>query len=184
LTIQILNQGGLDRLSLALSQNRYVKKAFPASSSDQDFLTDFSTRATNSYRDAFDKVDLSLNVKSALEYARYCDAQLRYLEDPNHVFELSIDTATNADLVIEFIFNILSLGSIEAIEFVPRLLQLISFYPGTRPLFKRLVPNVPSWMFLNWISQLTAVLDTDLSEYVFLILYDLVQDFPGYHIFY
>jgi hypothetical protein len=183
--MQILSQDKrLDRLSLALSQNRYVKKEFPTSSSDQDFLTAFSTRATNSYRDAFLGVDLSLNVKSALEYVRYCDAQLRYLEDPNHSFELSIDTATNADLIIEFILNLLSLGSIEAIEFVPRLLQLISVYPGTRQLFKRLVPKVPSWMFLRWLSQLCAVLDTELSEYVFLILHDLVQDFPRLYSFY
>jgi DNA-dependent protein kinase catalytic subunit len=163
-----------------LSNNRYVRKEFPASSTDQQFLSAFSSRADNSFRDAFERVDISQNMKAALEYAQYMDVSLRYLEDPNHSFELNhIDTALTASLVTEYVVKLLSLGSIEAIEFVPRLLQLITKYPDAGPIFKRIAPKVPSWMFIRWTSQLTALLDSDLNEYVFLILREIVHAFPS-----
>lgn len=64
-------------------------------------------------------------------------------------------------IVIEQLLNAIRLSSPEARQRFPRLLQIVSLYNSGGELIEKFIEHsrsIPCWMFLGWLSQITAVL--------------------------
>lgn len=91
-----------------------------------------------------------------------------------------VDHAMFAKTVLEYSFKAMSLDGCKAsTDRFPRLLQIIEKYPQLKGLFETLSKNIPCWMFLRWISQMTALLNSTVSDSVFIVLSRIAKDYPS-----
>lgn len=92
-------------------------------------------------------------------------------------------------IVIEQLLNAIRLGSYEARQRFPRLLQIVSLYhqdrergeEGTGHVLETFVNQtrtIPCWMFLGWLSQMTALLDKPEAKAVQHILEAICIEYP------
>lgn len=82
-------------------------------------------------------------------------------------------------IVTEQLFNSIRLNSLEARTRFPRLLQIIELYPDEcLDKFISCSENIPSWMFLNWLSQMTALLDKPQAKAIQNILEKISIEYP------
>ncbi|XP_052761107.1 DNA-dependent protein kinase catalytic subunit-like isoform X2 [Mya arenaria] len=112
-----------------------------------------------------------------LATAKYCDNFLRQKEEG----DLDIgDRCVSAfpESVVVCLLQALKLGSLEARQRFPRLLQIIELHPESTSTFVSKSAEVPSWMFMLWISQMLAILDKPEAIAVHHILLDITQNYP------
>lgn len=82
-------------------------------------------------------------------------------------------------IVTEQLLNSIRLNSLEARTRFPRLLQIIELYPGKcLEKFVACSEDIPSWMFLNWLSQMTALLDKPEAKAIQRIIEKISIDYP------
>lgn len=82
-------------------------------------------------------------------------------------------------IVIEQLLNAMRLNSPEARKRFPRLLQIVEQYKGqTLACFVKHSSDVPCWMFLGWLSQMTALLDKPEAKAVHKILENISDEYP------
>ncbi|KAH9508229.1 hypothetical protein Btru_050515 [Bulinus truncatus] len=114
-----------------------------------------------------------------LRLAKFCDKHL-LLSDEKVVDNFSDDCNMSSfpETVVVCLLNAMKGGSEEARERFPRLLQLSELFPDVRNAFIKKSSEVPSWMFLMWISQMTALLDKPESVVVAPLLTRIAKDYP------
>lgn len=83
-------------------------------------------------------------------------------------------------IVVEQLLNAIRLNSYEARQRFPRLLQIVSLYQddGVLDEFVRHTRSIPCWMFLSWLSQMTAILDKPEARAVYHILEAICVEYP------
>ncbi|CAG5121488.1 unnamed protein product, partial [Candidula unifasciata] len=69
-------------------------------------------------------------------------------------------------------------GQTEARERFPRLLQIAELYPEVIGVFNKMAAEIPSWMFLMWVSQMTALLDKKEMVVVGPLMLRIADDYP------
>merc|ERR1711974_36051 len=72
----------------------------------------------------------------------------------------------------------MKLGSTKARDRFPRLLHLISNFPTVQESFANLVNEIPSWMFIRWISQMVGLLNESESKIIVPILNRIAEEYP------
>ena len=81
--------------------------------------------------------------------------------------------------VVEQLLNAIRLNSYEARQRFPRLLQIVELYSDqTIETFIKSTSNIPCWMFLGWLSQMTALLDKPEARAVNSIVLNIANDYP------
>lgn len=82
-------------------------------------------------------------------------------------------------MVTEQLFNSIRLNSPEARTRFPRLLQIIELYPDQcLNKFISCSEDIPSWMFLSWLGQMTALLDKPQAIAIQNILEKISIEYP------
>lgn len=82
-------------------------------------------------------------------------------------------------IIVKNLLTAIRFGSYEAQQRFPRLLQIVSAYPElTLQVFVTATKNIPCWMFLNWISQMTALLDKPEAKAVYHIVECISKEYP------
>eukprot|EP00794_Sanderia_malayensis_P010265 gene10265-11319_t len=117
-----------------------------------------------------------LLVENALmTMTKFCDKSLRQLEEDDEEIP---EKSEYADLIVRHLLKAMTLGSTEARQRFPLLLQIISRYPETRDAFCRKTGSVPLWMFLSWLNQIVALLDKDEAPAVLPLLKKVAKEYP------
>ncbi|XP_035828316.1 DNA-dependent protein kinase catalytic subunit [Aplysia californica] len=111
-----------------------------------------------------------------LELAKFCDKYLRLLEDDE--LPARCDTSQFPRTVVLCLLRAIKGGQLEARERFPRLLQLPELYPDVVDVFNKKVTEVPSWMFIMWVSQMTALLDKPEADIVEPVLTKIAAEYP------
>ncbi|KAI8145657.1 hypothetical protein BJV82DRAFT_554475 [Fennellomyces sp. T-0311] len=133
----------------------------------------------DTYVNTMDK-DSSLHAECLWRFAEYCDNVLRANEDELAKFTVKIDPILYSRIVITSYFSAMDLGRKEAIERFPRLLDLIERYPENGHEFKSKAETFgATWMYIRWIPQMMAVLDTTIAMDVFPAIHKLAQSYPN-----
>ncbi|KAJ8319307.1 LOW QUALITY PROTEIN: hypothetical protein KUTeg_004398 [Tegillarca granosa] len=127
-----------------------------------------------------------------LSVAKYCDRFLRLKED-GYVKPERTDDANSEEIEISdhllktfpetitiCLLNAMKLDSMEAVQWFPRLLQLVEYYPATMDILKKKATEVPCWMFILWISQMMALLDKPQAPAVKDIVLAIAREFPQF----
>ncbi|KAJ3092198.1 hypothetical protein HK102_009852 [Quaeritorhiza haematococci] len=115
--------------------------------------------------------------KAMLHLASHCDQALRLSEEND---ALKVDKELYSSVVIQNVLEAMAAGSDQAIGIFPRLLQLIdTASKSTMDTFVEKARRVPSWMFLRWLPQMTALLDKDCATTVLSILTRIAADYPS-----
>ncbi|KAI8794714.1 DNA-dependent protein kinase catalytic subunit, partial [Biomphalaria glabrata] len=112
-----------------------------------------------------------------LRLAKFCDKYL-ILGDEMERFPKECDRTLFPETIVLCLLNAMKGGSEEARERFPRLLQLSELFPDVRDVFIKKAAEVPSWMFLMWTSQMTALMDKDESVVVSPLLERIAEDYP------
>ncbi|XP_048248370.1 DNA-dependent protein kinase catalytic subunit-like [Haliotis rufescens] len=112
-----------------------------------------------------------------LAVAKYCDKVLRDLEDEEADLSPAV-AKTFPDTVVVCMLKAMKLGSVEARERFPRLMQLVEYYPETMATFREKSREVPNWMFMLWLAQMMALLDKKEAPAVQPIVVSLATDYP------
>jgi len=137
---------------------------------------------------------LNNDVKGSLELSIYCDHYLRQVENEegkreeeeesinNNEFKLNkIEMIKNEFplIVVEQLLQAVRLNSFEARRRFPRLLQIIELYrEQTIDAFIRSTDKCPSWMFIGWLSQMTALLDKPEAKAIYKIVESITNEYP------
>ncbi|KAG2383045.1 hypothetical protein C9374_005012 [Naegleria lovaniensis] len=132
--------------------------------------------------------------KIYLKFALFCDNLLKQrlnqtdddediilTRDQQHSSLPSNDQLAN--YIVENLMNSMKYFNKEARDRFPRLLELLEKYPTTRSVFSKFVPStctlqIPSWMFITWISQLLAHLTGPEGECLVPILISIAENYP------
>jgi DNA-dependent protein kinase catalytic subunit len=126
-------------------------------------------------------------MKGCLEIAKYCDWFLRFRENETDERNNSIITRSEIvnkefpRVVTKQLLNAIKFGSVEARQRFPRLLQIVSFYPQDESVLKTFIDQsqtIPCWMFLGWLSQMTAILDKYEAKAVYSIIENIANYYP------
>ncbi|XP_055874578.1 DNA-dependent protein kinase catalytic subunit-like [Biomphalaria glabrata] len=112
-----------------------------------------------------------------LRLAKFCDKYL-ILGNEMKRFPKECDRTLFPETIVLCLLNAMKGGSEEARERFPRLLQLSELFPDVWDVFIKKAAEVPSWMFLMWTSQMTALMDKDESVVVSPLLERIAQDYP------
>ncbi|XP_067947368.1 DNA-dependent protein kinase catalytic subunit-like [Watersipora subatra] len=118
----------------------------------------------------------SLVSKAHLDMVVFADSLLRHSEEASD--RLVVELSGIKECLVTSCAKALTLGSAEASTWVPRLLQLIELYPDIVPLFVEKTKEVPSWMFISWVSQMVVLLDREQAFAVQHIVMDIAQLYP------
>ncbi|EFC47806.1 DNA dependent protein kinase catalytic subunit [Naegleria gruberi] len=134
------------------------------------------------------------SAKIYLKFAIFCDEILKerlgqkYTDDEDLVItrEGSSKLPSNdilAEHIVENMLNSMKYYNKEARDRFPRLLELIEKFPSTRKIFAKFAPTstslqIPSWMFITWISQMLAHLTGPEGECLIPILLSLAENYP------
>ncbi|CAF0815340.1 unnamed protein product [Brachionus calyciflorus] len=129
------------------------------------------------------KINQSIN--GCLELANYCDYYLRLSEneDENQFQEaLKRNEMIKFEfplIVIEQLLKSIRMNSDEARTRFPRLLQIVEIYQSEcLDKFIECTNDIPSWMFLGWLSQITALLDKPQSKAIQKIIEKISDEYP------
>ncbi|CAL1543153.1 unnamed protein product [Lymnaea stagnalis] len=112
-----------------------------------------------------------------LELAKFCDKYL-IMREQIETFPQGCDLTTFPETVVVCLLNAMKGGVEEARERFPRLLQLAEHHTEVRDVFMKKAEEVPCWMFLMWVSQMTALLDKPECVVVAPILTHIADDYP------
>ena len=81
--------------------------------------------------------------------------------------------------VVRGVLGAMRLGSFEARQRFPRLLRVVEAYPAlATEAFVEESGDVPCWMFLGWLSQMTALLDRREAKAVYHIVEASSEQYP------
>ncbi|RCI04461.1 hypothetical protein CU098_001246, partial [Rhizopus stolonifer] len=113
------------------------------------------------------------------KFGRYCDEALHVLQDSKSTLQPDINVIQYSHIVIENYFEVLDHDNKEALEFFPRLLELVELYPDNGPLFKKCSMKIDAcWKFIRWIPQLVSSMATPIAAYIFPILTRIAESYP------
>jgi len=113
--------------------------------------------------------------KSKVSFALFCDTMLQKSQSSSD--KVKKIGEKYAMIVVSNILESMKLGSSTARDRFPRLLQLLEDFPSTSLTFEEGVKEIPSWMFIRWISQLVGVINNQ-PESIIPILRRLASDYP------
>eukprot|EP00160_Parvularia_atlantis_P021198 Unigene9084_Nuclearia_a/m.27779 Unigene9084_Nuclearia_a/g.27779 ORF Unigene9084_Nuclearia_a/g.27779 Unigene9084_Nuclearia_a/m.27779 type:complete len:1010 (+) Unigene9084_Nuclearia_a:3301-6330(+) len=121
--------------------------------------------------------DVRMRQAASMTLVKFCDRFLRQQEDEGA--RPSKEREVYPSVVVEQLLGCLQLGvEHDAIQLLPRLLQMLELYPGVKERFVHGAAAVPSWMFLKWVPQLVALLDKAESSAVHGVVARLAGDYP------
>ncbi|KAJ3105325.1 hypothetical protein HDU97_008222 [Phlyctochytrium planicorne] len=128
--------------------------------------------------DCADEKVVALLRKYNFKYARFLDKILRAFES-SAIAEGGVDKESIAGEVIIGILRSMSGGFDRAAEFFPRLLQIVEIYDIEDDSFTEEAKAIPTYMFLKWLPQMTAVLDKKVWKHVYPILRKVARKYPN-----
>ncbi len=146
--------------------------------------TYYEERLNNLIKLGVDRLShVQYDLKASLELASYCDYFLRMIEneeeDEKVLGRLDIIKNKFPSIIIEQLLNAIRLNSYEARQRFPRLLQIVeTYYEQTSEVFLKSIENIPSWMFLGWLSQITALLDKPIARVLNNIVEKIANEYP------
>ncbi|KAJ7526251.1 hypothetical protein O6H91_17G090200 [Diphasiastrum complanatum] len=129
--------------------------------------------------------------KASFKFACFCDEILKLVHDSRwgKDFCMSIqeghpatglpDLSVYPKHIVTHLMQAVSLdSSLNAQHAVARILSLLGKYPQTIDVFVRFLHRVPSWIFLPWIPQILAVLDSNEGAVFVSILETIAKSYP------
>ncbi|KAJ3178568.1 hypothetical protein HDU85_005175 [Gaertneriomyces sp. JEL0708] len=163
-----------------LASNKYIRKAAVANNlpppTDKASLMRFVlTRGLDCLRTA---CELDRREKLMTNLGAFCNLILSRAEERNFTELSFIDPQEIAAIMIRNVLNAMCEGYQPAIEFYPRLLELVETYKNAVDTFLAMSESIPSWTFLRWLPQMTALLDKDVGDVVYPSLLRVANDYP------
>ncbi|KAJ3201400.1 hypothetical protein HDU82_008143, partial [Entophlyctis luteolus] len=117
--------------------------------------------------------------KGLLELGVFVDKCLKTIESDASL-NLPVDLQREpAKIVLYSVLKAMNIGSIKAIEFFPRLLQLLMQHPHLNEEFQKHSLECPTWMFMKWLPQLTALLDKPSGIAVLPVIMRIANQYPN-----
>ena len=107
---------------------------------------------------------------------RFCDNALRREEETEGSALIGLEQFPS--VILTYTLRAMQFGSSEARQLFPRLLQLLDTYPDIRDKFIEKSRVVPNWMFIQWLSQLVALLDKSEGASLLDALLSVAADYP------
>ncbi|KAI8613655.1 hypothetical protein BC830DRAFT_1219655 [Chytriomyces sp. MP71] len=117
--------------------------------------------------------------KGLLSIGKFVDKTIHAIELDATIQTAFGNLSVSAKLVVNSILRAMALGSSDAIEFFPRLLQLLMEYPSTCEDFTLLIGECPLWMFLRWLPQLTSLLDKPAGTCLLSLITQIANKYPN-----
>jgi DNA-dependent protein kinase catalytic subunit len=189
----------VESFSSAFSESSEYFQEFKSDAKKTKQLNEYVNNSTSS--DIYEAVEkiiahgvkslsgLNNDVKGSLELSIYCDHYLRQVEN-----EEDDETLNNSKLkmnkiemikndfpliVVEQLLQAIRLNSYEARRRFPRLLQIVELYKDqTMSAFINSTDKCPSWMFIGWLSQMTALLDKPEAKAIYKIIENITNEYP------
>ncbi|KAJ3219137.1 hypothetical protein HDU67_002470 [Dinochytrium kinnereticum] len=127
--------------------------------------------------DLGDKEALKTRQKYYYKFSSFLDRILRAFES-NSISEKSFNADQVVQGVITGVLRSMRSGSLKATDLFPRLLQIIELYDTSIDAFSQESANIPTWMFLKWLPQMTALMDKKSWEKVYSILKKVAEVYP------
>ncbi|KAI8883147.1 hypothetical protein K501DRAFT_333495 [Backusella circina FSU 941] len=144
-----------------------------------DFLEESGYQQFNKIEEKLTKED-EIYTKCLWEFGRYCDDMLRFIQDSPNKLHPQINQKHYSEIVVKNYLKAMDRGSKIAAERFPRLLELIEMYPESGEIFKEYSNSFNgTWMYIQWIPQLVAVLDTLIAQFVFPSIKRLAEAYPN-----
>ncbi|KAI8352478.1 hypothetical protein EDC96DRAFT_546617 [Choanephora cucurbitarum] len=113
------------------------------------------------------------------QLGRYCDESLHVSQNAKSTLQPDFNSIEYSQIVIQYYFEAINRDRKEAIEFFPRLLELIEIYPENGSLFRQCSMKVDAcWKFIRWIPQLVSSIATPIAPYIFPILERIAESYP------
>lgn len=130
--------------------------------------------------------NISYVSKSYMEFALFCDFMLQKLvqstsSSSSQNENLQISGDKYAHIVVENILKAMTLGSTKARDRFPRLLDLLGSFDSIHSIFNEYIKEIPSWMFIRWISQMLGILNESkaIANSVYPILNRISEEYPN-----
>ncbi|KAI9209180.1 uncharacterized protein BJ171DRAFT_576762 [Polychytrium aggregatum] len=161
-------------------KRKIVRRHFGTLASVDDLTPLAVQRAFDLLSAAGNATDNAARVEQKMHLASHCDAVLRF-----HELQANSDDQEMETTVIEqhkcvlaaSILDSMALGSEEAISQFPRLLEFLGSAMFQAD-FKKRITIVPSWMFLRWLPNLTAIFDKPAGHTITPILMEVAKEYP------
>ena len=116
---------------------------------------------------------------SLYKFSSFCDSMLQYLDNPSAENDRKFKTFLKyAKIIIENILYSMKLGNLKSRDKFPRILQLIEHSDELIELFDKNCQEIPTWMFLRWISQMMGLIDKKQANPVINILIKIGKAYP------
>lgn len=133
--------------------------------------------------------------KAFMATARFCDRRLTQCDEHRQscdackargpcIHPLRLKSELESHLIESLVDNVLAamkLGSMDAVGMFPRALEWMGSVDLKSPLRKRFMADtaiIPSWMFIQWIPQLLAVIALPEAALAFPILLRIAKEYP------
>lgn len=145
--------------------------------------------------------EIDHELKGSLELALYCDYFLRLVENEETTQKVLLtETYIKNEypvMIVKHLLNSIRLNSYEARQRFPRLLKIVELYTNQAIdvfiksvlyffslFFQNIIitffnktENIPCWMFLKWLSQMTAILDKPIAKSVYNIVNRIATEY-------
>jgi DNA-dependent protein kinase catalytic subunit len=132
------------------------------------------------------------DIKGNLELASYCDNFLRTAENEINnngsgyrkiTSKIKMIRDEFPAIIVSQLLKAIEMNSYEAKQRFPRLLQIVKIYDDKSDgkLMETFIEKskmIPCWMFLSWLSQMTALLDKPEGKTVYRIIDDISNEYP------
>ncbi|TPX36936.1 hypothetical protein SmJEL517_g00919 [Synchytrium microbalum] len=116
------------------------------------------------------------DAKELLRVAEFCNRILQQENlDPD-----AVKMEKYAAVLTESVMRVMAKGDNSLSHFLPLALRLAEKYPTVRETFSRFASEPPSWVYLRWLPQLSALMDHELlASVVFPVLDAVANDYPS-----
>uniref|UniRef100_A0A914UHP1 non-specific serine/threonine protein kinase n=1 Tax=Plectus sambesii TaxID=2011161 RepID=A0A914UHP1_9BILA len=128
--------------------------------------------------------DARIDDSAVMTFANFCDFYINAKRDSDEQGKKSAslrtkrDAADYAQSLVGALFDAMRMGSAEARQLFPKLLNVIETFPDCRSTFADRAKTVPTWMFLGWLNQIIAVLDSPSATTLHDIVRRLSEEYP------
>ncbi|KAJ3051099.1 hypothetical protein HK097_007924 [Rhizophlyctis rosea] len=181
----LVNSKGGDAFAELLTKSKPLRKSASLNGHDapgnaQDIMKILVSTSFECLRQAQEISEESAGEDSNdLVFAAHCDKVLQMVEnDANPELRPAIDQVEYAKIITSSVLGAMRSGVTNSIEKFPRLLQLIADYPALRVVFSEQAEGIPTWMFLRWLPQMTALLDKSSGSVLIPTLRKIANDYP------
>ena len=156
-SILLLDHRSLN-LESQLFNEKYTKRLLKANSIEPGSINGFFVnRAFEYYIESINEFESAELEEIHMKFVSYCDKIVRFCEQGSVI--PGVDLNRISVTLVKYVLKAMIKFGSSAIDFFPRVMQLTESRIGCVEDFIKLAADIPTWKFLKWIPQMTALLD-------------------------